>query len=56
MGGFEPDREIVDVMVKAGYFDFNEMNPTQQAFARAQCGMMLYALEQAGYRVSKNRP
>lgn len=53
MNGYDTDPEAIKVMVKAGYMDFDEMNPEQQAFAQAQCGMMLYALTQAGWKVTK---
>lgn len=53
MAGFDPDPEVIKAMVRAGYPDFDEMNPTQQAFAQSQCGMMLYGLMQAGYVIAK---
>lgn len=51
--GFNSDPEVIKVMVRAGYPDFDEMNPTQQAFAQSQCGLMLYGLQMAGYKIVK---
>jgi hypothetical protein len=51
--GFTPDPAVVEVMAASGYPDFLEMNPTQQAFVQAQCGLMLYGLQQAGYKIVK---
>ena len=42
----KPDLEaIIKIMVRSGYPGFDEMNPAQQAFAQAQCGLMLTALQ-----------